>query len=112
MLKIRFEIWETVVVMQILEQSGEWYHKYFKASNGVEINAVHYNNFSPGLQRNTMFLRGYNKDFDYSVTCCCFDSIDEAADALKRYHDALQEFHSDISQKTYMKDKHNLFIFQ
>jgi len=55
-LKIRFVKFERALAMQILEQEG-----YFKATKHVRVRAY------PAVDETCVFLRGWEKEYDYSL---------------------------------------------
>ena len=70
-LKIRFVKFERALAMQILEQEG-----YFKATKHVRVRAY------PAVDETCVFLRGWEKEYDYSIKTIRFNDNDERDEYL------------------------------
>ena len=65
-LKIRFVKFERALAMQVLEQEG-----YFDTTKHVRVRAY------PAVDETCVFLRGREKEYDYSVKTIRFNDNDE-----------------------------------
>lgn len=70
-LKIRFVKFERAIAMQILEQEG-----YFDTMKHVRVRAY------PAVDETCVFLRGVEKEYDYSVKTIRFNGNDERDEYL------------------------------